>query len=470
MAGINRLWVLRVALGVLCLTWALPAPGWSQEGGNVAPLQEAAAAMRKTLGLAEQQSVFRWGGDSSGLSPWADPELEQQLRWQLADSEQGNRLEQAVQAARQALTAVTVCRAGPCGGLFALDLDAARRVASRGESREVVEPTVILQLAVAAELARASLEARYDLPRLRAACRDGEEFLALQAITEGRVLSLTRKAVRSLGIDASLPLLAERYLLAPDVAADPGLRLAVQTVVRQRRRAAVLGLAFFDHLEATGLIDVERYVFSNPPRQLDWVARPEVYLHARQSDRPPLADVLKRLETALGSSGWMASQQTWTPDMLRQAGTLLGQRERVERVLGKWEEGRSLVWWRKPERGHGMTGQQVALGVVRFQDAAGAQAYLGLAADLQRKQDELLGGCSPGGRVLESRSRSLQVQGADEATGALKRLQLAPNVEPVTVSQIWVRTGARVLEFTWYGVPEDLSWAEKVHALLGPAK
>jgi hypothetical protein len=463
-------WVVRLTLG-LCVGWGVLAPVAAQEaGGSEAPLQATATAMRKSLALPEQPATFRWKGSAAGLSPWIEAELREQLRWQLTDFEQGPRFEQAFEAARHALAAVTVCRVRPDGSLFALDMDAARRVAGRGEVRDFVEPGPVLQLAVAAEVARAALEARYDLARRRAACRDAEEFLALQAVTEGRVLWLTRKAVGALGIEASLPLLAERCLLAPDTAPDPGLRLAVQLVVRQRRRAAVLGLAFFDTLEAKQLLDAEKVVFTNPPRQLDWVARPEVYLHAGRSEREPLPDVLKRLEKALGNPGWTAAQQPWTPDMLRQAGTILGQKERVERVLGKWEEGRSLVWWRKPAGAGGATGQQVAVGVVCFQDAAGAQAYLGLAADLQRKQDELLGGCPGGGRVLESRSRSVQVKGADEAAAAEKRLQLAPGTEPVPVSQVWVRTGPRVLEFTWYGVPADLSWAERVHGLLGTGK
>jgi hypothetical protein len=458
-------WVVRLALGVLCVGWGLLVPASAQEaGGDVAPLQAAATAMRKTLGLAEQPAPFRGNAGDAGLSPWIEAELREQLRWQLPDIEQGPRFEQTFEAARHAIAAVTVCRVRPDGSLFSLDMDAARRVAGRGEARDFVEPGPVLQLAVAAELARAALEIRYDLARRRAACRDAEEFLALQAVTEGRVLWLTREAAGALGIEASLPLLAERWLLAPDTAPDPGLRLAAQLVIRQRRRAAVLGLAFFDALEAKGLIDAERVVFANPPRQRDWVSRPEVYLHARESRREPLAEVLKRVENALGNSGWTAAQQPWTPDMLRQAGTILGQKERVERILGKWEEGRSLVWSRNAAGGG--AGQQVALGVVCFQDAAGAGAYLGLAADLLRKQDELLGGCPGGGRVVESRSRSVQVRGADEAAAAEKRLQLAQGSEPVPVSQVWVRTGPRVLEFTWYGVPADLSWVERVHGLL----
>jgi hypothetical protein len=462
-------WAVRLALGLLCVGWGFLAPAVAQEAeGNVAPLQAAATAMRKTLGLAERPAAFLWNAGDAGLSPWIEAELRDQLRWQLGDSEQGPRLEQALATARHALAAVTVCRIRPDGALFALDMDAARRVAGRGEARDVVEPGPVLQLAVAAELARAALEARHELARRRAACRDAEEFQALQAVTEGRVLWLTRKAAQTLGIEASLPLLAERWLLAPDTAPDPGLRLAAQLVVRQRRRAAVLGLGFFDAVEAKGLADAEKVVFANPPRQLDWVARPEVYLHALQSQREPLAKVLGRIENAL-ASGWTAAQQPWTPDMLRQAGAILGEKERVERVLGKWEEGRSLVWWRKSDGAAG-PGQQVAVGVVCFQDDAGARAYLGLAADLQRKQDELLGGCPGGGRVLESRSRPVQVRGADEAAAAEKRLQLAPGTEPVAVSQVWVRTGARVLEFTWYGVPADLGWAERVHGLLGTGR
>src|SRR5262249_61914627 len=96
-----------------------------------------------------------------------------------------------------------------------------------------------------------------------------------------------------------------------------------------------------------------------------------------------LAGALTRLERARDPVAWSAAQQPWTPDMVRQAASLLGQGPRAEKVAARWADGRSLVWSARDG-----SGRQVAVGVLRFQDAAGARAYYEFATDLQRKQDE----------------------------------------------------------------------------------
>ena len=68
-----------------------------------------------------------------------------------------------------------------------------------------------------------------------------------------------------------------------------------------------------------------------------------------------------------------------------------GIRSVLDRVLRQWMDGRSLAWTARnnPDR-------QVGVGVIRFRTPAGAQAYFGFAADLQRKQDEVMGKVSGG--------------------------------------------------------------------------
>lgn len=172
----------------------------------------------------------------------------------------------------------------------------------------------------------------------------------------------------------------------------------------------------------------------------------------------PVAEEMAALTAALPASGWKAEQYPWTPAMLRNAAGLLGERERAEKILERWQDGHSLVWHNRTD-----PGRQTALGVLRFKDANGARAYYGLAADLQRKQDEKIrGGCGTDRCVLDSRCRAVTVTGSDEAFCVERRWQVAGG-PAVSVCQLWVRTGLRVLEFSWSGGPADLPWAERVH-------
>ena len=121
-----------------------------------------------------------------------------------------------------------------------------------------------------------------------------------------------------------------------------------------------------------------------------------------------------------------------------------------------------MVWtpYKPPAR-------QVAVGLVRFGDAAGARAYQGLAIDLQRKQDEVLGNPRGGAyRVLESRCSNVTLPGTDEAIRSDKRLQPAGGGEPRQLSTLLVRSGSLVIEFSWHGLPADPVWAERVLAAL----
>jgi hypothetical protein len=105
----------------------------------------------------------------------------------------------------------------------------------------------------------------------------------------------------------------------------------------------------------------------------------------------------------------------------------------------------------------------VAVGVVRFQEPAGARAYFGFAADLQRQQDEVLGKVTGGAcRVVESHARALTLRGADEAACTEKRMQFTGAAGPVPVTEVWVRRGDTVVQFSWTGVPADPAWAEQV--------
>jgi hypothetical protein len=391
------------------------------------------------------------------LPTFAGPEFAAQVGWQFPDL-QGERRAQVVEAARGALRSTTLA-AWPAGqDTILLFADNARQMARWDTSLERVASPQTLQLALVHETARSVLERRHDLARRLVACRDAEEFVALQAVAEGRALWVTRQVARRLGTEAYFPPLGERYLYLPETGLDRLVRLVSQETLRQRYRAGLQGLAFFESLEGQGVRDAEARVFARPPRLREWVERPELYLQALQDNRADLADVLARLEQALPTSAWSRAQEPWTPAMLRQTAGLFGEGERMERLLGQWADGRSLVWTARdrPDR-------QVAIGVVRFRQPAGAQAYFGLAADLQRRQDEVMGKLSGGAcRVLESHARAVTVAGADEAACTEKRMQFAGGAEPVAVTDYWVRRGDTVVQLSWTGVPAQPAWPESV--------
>lgn len=170
-----------------------------------------------------------------------------------------------------------------------------------------------------------------------------------------------------------------------------------------------------------------------------------------------VAEEMAGLETALPAATWKVEAQPWTAAMFRQAAELLGERERAEKILERWQDGHSLTWTHRSD-----PGRQTAVGVLRFKDADGARSYYGFAADLQRKQDERLrGGCGSDRCVLDSHSRAVTIAGADEAFCVERRWQPAPKAPAMKVCQLWVRAGGRVLEFSWVGGDGDVPWAER---------
>src|SRR5207302_5503372 len=132
------------------------------------------------------------------------------------------------------------------------------------------------QLALVYEAVRWHLDRRYDLAKLRAACRDAEEFDSLQALVEGRAFDVTRQVAARLGTNALLPLLGQRWLHVPDEAPDPSLRAASQTYLHGRCRAMSAGAEFFVALQERGIRD--DVVFARRPRQLTVIARPQTWL------------------------------------------------------------------------------------------------------------------------------------------------------------------------------------------------
>jgi len=390
--------------------------------------------------------------------PLPDPDLDAALRWHFPELTD-DAFRRALDATRYVAAGVTVARHAEGSDVIHVLPDNLTAIARWDASLAQVDSPGFLQLALVHATVRMVLDRRYDLAARRKACRDGEEWQALQAVFEGRALWLTARVARRLGSAVYLPLLAQRYLRVPDVAADPALRTISQTALRQRYWACANGLAFFNYLDEKGLKDAEKRAFARPPRQVRWIERPELYVRAEEGNRPDLAAALRSLQESLPAAEWSEAQQPWTPAMLRQVAALLGEGVRAERVIGTWNEGRSVVWAHRKD-----SSRQVAVSVVRHETPAGARAYFGFAMDLQRKQDQLSGTCGPAIRVLESKATGINLPGVDEAVRNDKRVQYGAGSGPVSVSTVLARAGDVVIECSWHGLPVESAWAERVIA------
>ncbi len=388
-----------------------------------------------------------------------DPELEASLHWLFPDLK-GDAFHRAAEVVRYVAATATVARHVEGSGTIHVLAENLPAIAGWDARLEQVNSPAFLQLALVHETVRLVLEQRYDLARRRRECRDAEEFLALQAMLEGRASWITLRVAQRLGTQAHFGLLAECYLRVPDLAPDPALRTMSQLALRQRHWAATHGLAFFDHLQEKGLADAEQRAFTRPPRVTRWVERPDLYVRAEQSKRTDLATALRALADTLPRAEWSGAQQAWTPAMVRQVAGLLGERERADRAVAAWDEGRSLVWTLRQD-----PRKQVALSLARHATEAGARTYFGFAVDLQRKQDQMAGSsCAPAIRVLESKATALKLPGFDEAVRNDKRVQYGSAGEPIAVSTLLARVGNLVVECSWYGLPAETEWASRVAA------
>jgi hypothetical protein len=444
------------ACGVL-IALAAPALGQSPEPKPDELFATTRAQLEAVLG-ARLTSLPRFtSATPAELAALPDALIDAQVNAQLADlGAEGQ--SRARDAATAALRGATVAALREGGDAILVAPENAGRVAGWDPALAGAKSSAFLRLALVHETTRWLLDRQYDLPKRRAACRDSEALVALQAVIEGRCQWVTRQVARKLGDEAVFALLAEAYRYAPDTQGEGAVRVLCHDVLARRRWCCTQGLAFFDALDAEGVKDAEARAFAHPPRQTAWLDRPALYLRSERLALDDLADALKRLEGALSPDEWQAVQQPWTPEMLREVAAMLGEGPRTEKVLHGWDEGRSLVW-----SARAAPGRNVALGVLRFQDAASARAYYGLAVDLQRKQDELLNAaCAGRAAVLDSHAEPLRLQGADEAVRADKKVRLGNQGEPMPITQIWARVGERVFEFSWHGVPGDATWSQRM--------
>jgi hypothetical protein len=401
-------------------------------------LERARPQLEKVLGYSLPEApVFQWAAPGE----LADPGVLAHLRWRFPHL-RGELFARAAKDAQTVSDSATLARLieGKSVILIRPEIRSCLSGADgRGKSSAGAD---LCTLALTHELVRHALDVRYGLARRRQACRDAEEWFALQAVVEGRAQEVTGKLARNAGMEKTFPRLAERFLNVPDSSPDPGLRTTSQSAMRQLHWAYTSGRQFWVYLEEQGMKDIEKEVFAHPPRLTQWIDRPELYLHSRQSGQADLAETMTRLELALPEAEWRAAQQAWTPVMVLQTAQALGVDRLAEKRVEAWQEGRSLLWTNRnaPQR-------MVGLSVARFQSASAARGFFHLTLDLARQSAEKLA-------VTVSRSRAVTVANAEDAvmcecTGA-----------GLAISTLRAHAGPLFIELSWYGTAADLGLAQ----------
>jgi hypothetical protein len=390
-------------------------------------------------------------------------DLDAHIRWHFPNL-QGQTLDRTRQFARQIVSKAIVAQYVASEGCILIVAEHLPKIAAWDESLAGVNSDAFLQLALVHEMVRWHLDRRFQFAKLRAGCRDAEEWDALHTIALGRAQFVTGAVAAKLGTEKTFPLVAQCYVHVPDEAPDGSVKAISQTALHGHYRACAQGLAFFDALAAAKLGDVEGLAFTHLPRQMTVVSQPRRWLDVLKTNQTELEFVLKKMEGIMPAD-WQSLQQTWTPAMMAQAVSLLAvPPERTEKITASWYEGRSLICTQRKD-----PMRQLALNVVRHNDLAGARAHFGFLVDLEHKQNVLpASSCGPTIRVLDTRSSAIKLAGIDEAMRTDKRIAFG-GAEPFPVSESLARAGNLVIECTWQANSADAALAERLIQALPPA-
>jgi hypothetical protein len=419
----------------MCVVLTTAVHGRAQDRSLAAWLEQVWPEVEKTLGSPLPKPPRL---ELAAAGTTADPDAVAYLRGRFPHL-QGDALVHAVADAGAVYDSASVARLVEGSNLIQLRPKNQQPMARWNARLGATADPEFLKLALLHEAVKYALDARYGLARRRQACRDLEEWLAWQAVVEGRAQFITRRLASGLGMEKWFPLLAERFLYAPDVSPDPALRTTSQAAMRQMHWAYTRGCEFWRFLDEQRLPDVEKTVLARPPRLTQWIDNPELYLQSLKSGRSDLAQTMTRLESLSPAGEWQAAQQAWTPEMVRLWAEKLGGKEAAEKRLEVWLEGRTLLWTPKDN-----SLRFVTLSVARFQTPAAARAFLGCSLDLQRKADER----SPS---AHSQYRDVSLSGADVAV---------LNQQPGPCAMLRACVADLFLEISWYGMAPDTTWAQ----------
>jgi hypothetical protein len=395
-----------------------------------------------------------------------DPECDLAVRARVPELRDKN-LARAQQSARDAVAEVALARYRPGAESIAVALPLDERRIGSWSATALPDPPETaalrtLQLAIVHEVVRQHLDRQYHWRNRLPQCRDEDELRTWQALIEGRALHVTEQVADKLGTYAYANLLTQRYRTMPDMGPDPERLSVVRALVfRQKFDACTQGKEFFARLTREGMKSIDGTVFTTPPRQALWVARPEFYVKALRGSIPDLdkvLDMVRRKERPRGINTAIEMTQNLGPEMVREVAGALQQQARAEAILKGWEEGRTLLW-ATPNMA-----SSLVVSVARFDTAGTARAYHGLSLDLQRKRDEMMNSnCTSASKVVESRCEAVEMPHADTAARCFKKVQYNGG-RTTDADMIYVLAGCLVIEVDGFSTPVDPAWVRQVVA------
>jgi hypothetical protein len=449
----------------VCLATFLGSLAWVCQAALAQPDQgeelfrRACPHLEAVMGFHYDQPPVIRRAAATALRSDPDKTLEAHLRWQFPDL-RGEALARTVTLTQAVLRQATVAWYQENTKTIWYCPENQARIARWDDSLARVDSPAFLQLALVLEAARAELDRRYHVSQQVGECHSAEDSQALEAIFEGRAMAITRHVARRLGTEAYFPLLSHIYLRVPDIDPDPALRSASQEYLRLRHRLGNQGLEIYDYLNTNSVVYQEAELFANPPHSINWLERPDLFAPPNEFKMPILAKALAPVTKELPASDWEGKLRGWSTENVLLVADLVHERTRAEKVLTSGQsDGEMVVWAPKSN-----PTSQVALSVVRFKTASAARAYHAFAMELQRKLDEAKTPALP--QVLDSHSQAITLPAAEEAILTTKRLQLPAGDDSMTSSTFLIRADSLVLEITWFGVPADTAWAQRLVTLV----
>lgn len=295
------------------------------------------------------------------------------------------------------------------------------------------------------ELVHARDDAEFGLSAVLQQADSNDATSALNALIEGHAQFLARRVCAAAGWTEGFEAFTGAIGALPESTAE--LDEFTRTILRVQSAALTSayhqGERFVAALEAAGGPERVARAFREPPRDGETIAHPEWYLDPGTRPRvlydaePALAHFAARFPAEV----WSAQRLSLAPAQIEAALALLP-RETVASVVGTLRASRLISL--QPSAAPGS--KVVALVVMEFEGAAGAQAYLAAARELGRRKDELMKEGQV--RVLGSRTTELEAPGVD---GFLVRRQMKNGALTFEAITLDAARGTLVLETVFSG-------------------
>lgn len=306
-------------------------------------------------------------------------------------------LQRMAEESRQGIPGLLGKYASSTGSVYLVPSGVAAMSEGLGDEVGAVD---VATLIMAHELGHALQDQVGDLDRVFGELEDLDHFDGMRGITEGQANWITLRVARELGLEDAFWVLSASQGWGPDGLLHPGA-FDIWMLYGQ-------GMAFSEHHAQIGGTEALWDMVKHPPRSTTMLFRPERY--ARQTRHPKrVGEALRGVEQAL----------TRTPDWLV-ADTHLGEAPLRKRTLGldsaRVDKVLDAIEWGHERRLSVPTGASVAarngsLMILKFSDAAQANALVDLLSDGLEKQAEVLN---------EAEVQAAKIRGTQPATWSVE--------------------------------------------------